>query len=75
MTFIKEFEKYGFIEFEDIFSTENIDDINKKVDPIIAYKFTKEKNEILLQDLIKTGIVDIVLSNNNVRNIILQIMK
>jgi hypothetical protein len=74
MTFIKEFEKYGFIEFEDIFSTENIDDINKKVDPIIAYKFTKEKTEILLQDLIKTGIVDIVLSNNNVRNIILQIM-
>tara|TARA_B110000483_G_C17951500_1_gene448467 strand:- start:223 stop:735 length:513 start_codon:yes stop_codon:yes gene_type:complete len=74
MSIVDSFKKYGFLELDDIFSMKQIDLINIKANPIILSKFNKTITEILLDELIKFGIADIVLGNENLRKIILQIM-
>ena len=74
MTLVENFKKYGFLELENIFSKEQIDLINIKADPLILKKFNKTKTEILIKELIESGIADIILTNENLRKIILTIM-
>lgn len=74
MTLIENFKKYGFLELENILSKEQIELINTKVDPIILNKFNKTKTEILIEELIESGIAEIILTNENLRKIILTIM-
>jgi hypothetical protein len=74
MILVENFKKYGFLELENIIPKEQIDLINIKADPIILNKFNKTKTEILIKDLIESGIAEIVLTNENLRKIILSIM-
>jgi len=74
MSLVKNFSKYGFLELENIFTREEIDSINIKANPIIKYKFNKIKTEIILEELIKSGIADIVMTNRNLRKMILEIL-
>ena len=74
MTLIENFKKYGFLELLNIFSKDEINSINIIADPIIKKKFNKTKTEIIFEELIKSGIADIVLNNKNLRKIILEIL-
>lgn len=74
MTLFKNFIKYGFVELGNIFSKEEIELVNTKASSIIKNKFNKTKTEIIFEELIKSGIADIVLNNKNLRKIILEIL-
>ena len=74
MTLFKNFIRYGFVELGNIFSKEEIELINTKASLIIKNKFNKTKTEIIFEELIKSGIADIVLNNKNLRKIILEIL-
>lgn len=74
MTLIENFKKYGFLELENIFSIDEINSINIKADPIIKDKFNKKKTEIILDELVKSGIADIVMTNKKLRRMVLEIL-
>ena len=72
--FMQIFLKNGFVELDNIFSEEEIENFNKKINPLIEKNFVKSKTDIEIEYLTKSGVTDDVLSNKHLRKLILEIM-